>query len=666
MALQDLRRLEAVCSDFYAFCRACEELEGQWTKSLAWRAGENGSKHFRPKHVDEVSRQIIPANFRRMSVVLITSTGDGNCLFNSASLAICQTETLAVELRLRTCLELAKNRQFYRNHPVLANARIPYCGKDGPCVMSVETLCDLTCFSSSSSKVYGDNGFERAFDHEIMRTCKNYSYSSTLQIMALASVLGVPIEMVYPDQKNKLLPVYQNKFHPRQPFNQSSLAVRIMWTNTLGWPDRSKEFVVNHFVPLFNGSDQASVGQVEAAKMLEENENLWFVVTNKQKSSAKINLSTGMHADGKTSRNPQDLRRWQKQKRTSSTRQKSELGKKERKPCNRENPKKEAEAVKKSRDDRHKDSKFEDLEARKEQNGEAYEGIPGVPLTKKKYTEDTANPHFISEDKTESGQNTKEKEDTSPNCDQRKQQRSKSNILQKKEKDHENSKVTNSEMCGQSKKEKQEIKCKTGKSEIDASATKKEKIEVERQKPDPQEEMKKDTNKRKNTTLEDGDFLPPTKRRSSCGDQTLYTPSNSAVKFIEDRSALPFPGASRRFYKKQNKTANANVKRTNRRAQLPVIQKYGTKTIGMQRSRVEESLEDNIEDIKREILTCNNRTRRAELLATVDVGRELQKSIILETSTAAAIFKKAKASILNEEEKNIFVQFTHMNNYLRN
>lgn len=364
-----------------------------------------------------------------MSVVPITSTGDGNCLFNSASLAICQTETLAVELRLRTCLELAKNRQFYRNHPVLANARIPYCGKDGPGVMSVETLCDLTCFSSSSSKVYGDNGFERAFDHEITRTCKNYSYSSTLQIMALASVLGVPIEMVYPDQKiNSCLCIR----------TYSILAVRIMWTNTLGWPDRSKEFVVNHFVPLFNGSDQASVGQVEAAKTPEENENPWFVVTNKRKSSVKINLSTGMHADGKTSRNPQDLRRWQKQKRTSSTRQKSELGKKERKPCNRENPKKEAEAVKKSRDDRHKDSKFEDLEARKEQNGEAYEGITGVPLTKKKYTEDTANPHFISEDKTESGQNTKEKEDTSPNCDQKKQQRSESNILQKKEKGHEN------------------------------------------------------------------------------------------------------------------------------------------------------------------------------------------------------------------------------------
>ena len=154
---------------------------------------------------------------------------------------------------------------------MIVNARIPYRGKDGPGVMSVETLCDLTCFSSISSKVYGDNGFEAAFDNEIMKTCRNYSFSSTLQIMGLASVIGVPIEMVYPDQKNKLLPVYQNIFKPRQCVNQSNLAsVRIMWTNSLGWPDRSKEFVVNHFVPLFNKSDKPSEGHVEAANTKEE------------------------------------------------------------------------------------------------------------------------------------------------------------------------------------------------------------------------------------------------------------------------------------------------------------------------------------------------------------------------------------------------------------
>jgi len=58
-----------------------------------------------------------------------------------------------------------------------------------------------------------------------LRTSKNYSYSGTLQIMALASVLGVPIETVYPDQNHKLLPVYQNIFRPRQLINPTSSEV---------------------------------------------------------------------------------------------------------------------------------------------------------------------------------------------------------------------------------------------------------------------------------------------------------------------------------------------------------------------------------------------------------------------------------------------------------
>ena len=258
-------------------------MEERWGQNHAWRVVGNADLiHFGHKHVDEVSKRIIPANVCRMSLVPMATTGDGSCLFNSASLLVSQAETLALELRLRTCLELVRNRQFYQNHPVLVNARIPYRRKDGPGVMSVETLCDLTCFSSSSSKVYSD--FEAALDNEIMKTCRNYSFSSTLQIMGLASVIGVPIEMVYPDQKNKLLPVYQNIYKPRQCLNQSNLAsVRIMLTNSPGWPDRSKEFEVNHFVPLFNKCDKPSEGHVEAAnkkeESSEENENLWFFVT---------------------------------------------------------------------------------------------------------------------------------------------------------------------------------------------------------------------------------------------------------------------------------------------------------------------------------------------------------------------------------------------------
>ena len=66
---------------------------------------------------------------------------------------------------------------------------------------------------------------------------------------------------------------------------------------------------------------------------------------------------------------------------------------------------------------------------------------------------------------------------------------------------------------------------------------------------------------------------------------------------------------------------------------------------------MEGSLEQNIERIKKEVNSCTNKTRYAELWAVVDVAMELQNSILLETSTAAATYKKRQASLLNKKRK---------------
>ena len=135
--------------------------------------------------------------------------------------------------------------------------------------------------------------------------------------------------------------------------------------------------------------------------------------------------------------------------------------------------------------------------------------------------------------------------------------------------------------------------------------------------------------------------------------RSVYKPSEAAVKFVQDRSALPFPCASRKFYFRQNKKAIHNVSRTKRRQQLPVV-RDNTKLIGLQRRKVEGSLEQNLESIKKEIKSCTNKTRHAELCAVADVAMELQKSILLETSKAAAIYKEKKASLLNKEQSLYF------------
>ena len=150
MAFEDLKLLASIRGDFRRFCDKREELEKLWGE-CNWNVEEAFfSTHFRPHQVDQISRRIIPLKYA--DVVRIHSTGDGNCLFNSASLAICRNESLASELRLRTSIELARNSDFYKTHPVLVNSKVHYRSvRQGPGIMSVEILCDLTCFDASSS-----------------------------------------------------------------------------------------------------------------------------------------------------------------------------------------------------------------------------------------------------------------------------------------------------------------------------------------------------------------------------------------------------------------------------------------------------------------------------------------------------------------------------------
>ena len=588
MALQDLRHLAASCNDFRQFCSICEQIEERWGLHPALKVNEINfsTSQFKSSQVDEISRRIIPSNLG-LSYVPVRSTGDGNCLFNSASLALCQNESLAIELRLRTCFELANNREFYKKHPVLVNTSVTYHGRGGPGVMSVETLCDLTCFASNSSNVYVKHGFEAAFNNEIMRTANNWSYSGTLQIMALASVLGVPIETIYPDQNDRLLPVYQNVFHPRHSSNPAdSAVVRILWTNTSGWPDRSKEFVVNHFVPLFKWNSGALRGKSTTAtntkttteETTEETVNPWHVVTRKRRSKGQTEKQkSGKQSNKKTKANDQNTN--QQQNRCNSGNAKDKAGKQD------------SQAPRKNNSNGKQATECKDANNREGEN-----------------PSNSGNWTGKKESQTCEGDRLKiEKEKQSP-------------IKTKVNADDTSIKHTS----GNSKNAK-------------AGTEQRESKQTESHENIPGKQV----------------HMEETKEKQDRVDSQDYFPSNGAIQFIKDRSALPFPGASRRFYAGQNKKANKNTKRTRQREQLPVISET-KKLIGKQRTRVDGSLDQNIETMKGKLLLCKNNKRKAELQAIIDVADELKQSVLLETSTAAKIYQKRKASLLNQTESTYF------------
>ena len=62
----------------------------------------------------------------------------------------------------------------------------------------------------------------------------------------------------------------------------------------------------------------------------------------------------------------------------------------------------------------------------------------------------------------------------------------------------------------------------------------------------PKRTSTKNGKKRKHAML--FDINDPKSDSCSSAKKKIHTPSEAAIKFVQDRSALPFPCASRRFY----------------------------------------------------------------------------------------------------------------------
>ena len=702
---------------------------------------------------------------------------------------------------------------------MLLNSRIPYhSGRNGPGFLSVETLCDLTCFDASSSCEFGEKGFDAAFENEISRTLLNYSYSGTLQIMALTSVLGVPIQTVYPDQNHKLLPVYENVFQPRQGrHSANNVFVRILWTNTRGWPDRSKEFTVNLFVTLFKRGDEVFNAQKTARKLTKETKPWHVFVQTKQskqqtdrkafeqhskkitenakhnkkesqsdeisgksksvkgKRESTLDLkdsphklgkifqrtehnegngniqnregrrTTAQQSEKKTQQTKENfnqktrIKRSQQQLKTETSKKKDEVkkaqaqenqGQSEEKPPrvqeekrdrlknkeqkNEEKSEEKPALVQEEKRDRTKNKKQKNEEKSEEKpplvqeekrdrpknkeqkNKEKSEEKPPLvqeekrdrPKNKEQKNEEKSEekPPLVQEEKRDRPKNKEQKnkeksEEKPPLVQEEKRDRPKNKEQKKEEKSEEKPPLVQEEKKDRPKNKERKNEEKLGEKPPRVQEEKRDRPKNKEEK-NKEKEMKKkgkqarfrigehqndqsngqETFKPQRTSTINGKkrkhamlFDMNDSKSDSCSSakKNIHTPYEAAIKFVQDRSALPFPCASRRFYLRQNRKAVQNAKRTKRRQELPVLYE-DSKLIGLQRSIVEGSLEQKIESIKKEVNSCTNKTRCAELWAVVDVAMELQKSVLLETSTAATIYKRRKASLTNKEESSYF------------
>ena len=151
------------------------------------------------------------------------TTGNGNCLFNAVSIALTGNEDRAAELRLRTSVEMALNANVYTSRP------------------------DYNQLMTHSP----------SYNASMEDCCTEGAYSSIWTIMALSSVIGLPIKSVYPAMNGSQCKTHLALTkHFATSENSNRETVTVMWSK-MG-PCRSKTWTGNHFVPVLKQKPQSS------------------------------------------------------------------------------------------------------------------------------------------------------------------------------------------------------------------------------------------------------------------------------------------------------------------------------------------------------------------------------------------------------------------------
>ena len=114
--------------------------------------------------VDRQAREILTKSKLSNVGTPALSTGDGNCLFNSVSTVLTGDEKLTAVLRLRTAKEMSLNPDLYKDRTVF------------------DELMD--CCPS--------------YEDSLIDACTDGAYMSVWNMIALSTVVGNPIQSIYP------------------------------------------------------------------------------------------------------------------------------------------------------------------------------------------------------------------------------------------------------------------------------------------------------------------------------------------------------------------------------------------------------------------------------------------------------------------------------------
>ncbi|XP_013914694.1 PREDICTED: vertnin [Thamnophis sirtalis] len=207
--------------------------------------------------VDRVAKSLYPEDAPRNMLPFICK-GNGDHLFEAASVLLWGNTSLTLELQVRTVVEMLLNKQYYFHGMIdskvmLQAARYSLCTDKSPQMTKLPIAT-----------------IEAIFDVDIKASCFIGSYVNMWHLYGLASVLQCNIYSIYPMSNLKIRPYFNRLIRPRTCNLQTS-TLHIMWS---GRQISSQVFEAQYFVPVMGLEElepTASIpeAQVQPVKTLE-------------------------------------------------------------------------------------------------------------------------------------------------------------------------------------------------------------------------------------------------------------------------------------------------------------------------------------------------------------------------------------------------------------
>ncbi|XP_051875063.1 vertnin [Pristis pectinata] len=195
----------------------------------------SGKTSFREAEVDSKARALYPGD-APPGMVPLACRGEGNHLFEAASVLLLGDASLSMELQLRTMVEMLLHKQYYLKGMIdskimLQAARYSLCTEESARRMNLPMAI-----------------LEAIFDADVKATCYPGAFTNMWHIYALASVLQSNIYSIYPMSNLKIRPYFNRLIGPRtRSAGAQAPTLHIMWA---GEPLSQAVFRPQYFAPV--------------------------------------------------------------------------------------------------------------------------------------------------------------------------------------------------------------------------------------------------------------------------------------------------------------------------------------------------------------------------------------------------------------------------------